>query len=373
MTQLPAAANVSPSEVCTPSPSPSLRSAVKSESQNAAQAPEAPSPFFANTNFQWAWDATSLGTLKDCPRKYELSIIRGLRRKPRPKDETAAPFETHLPFGTLFHEAVEQLEVNRAQGYEFESGLRDLVRRILVDSISLPEYKTKSRETLIRSIIEYADAKRSDPIQAWKLKDGEAAAELSFQCELGPRLDEDNKIAPTIVWCGHIDRIVSLGGTPYVLDTKTTGMSIRTEKGAANYFSQFSPDNQFLGYAWAASVVYGVPVRGVIVDAVQVAKTFTAVERAIMQATPQQVAEWKSSVPVWVRQADSFAAAGFWPMNERSCHKFGGCQFREICRRDPSVREGFIAADFEVKLWNPLVARRTGELEPEADESEDTE
>ena len=52
---------------------------------------------------------------------------------------------------------------------------------------------------------------------------------------------------------------------------------------------------------------------------------------------------------------------GYWPMNDTACDKFGGCRFRGICSKSPSVRERFLSTDY-VKLpkedrWNPLRSR----------------
>ena len=48
--------------------------------------------------FQIAWDSTSLGALKTCARKYELSIVRGFRGR---------DLSVHLRYGLLYHRALE--------------------------------------------------------------------------------------------------------------------------------------------------------------------------------------------------------------------------------------------------------------------------
>ena len=47
---------------------------------------------------QIAWDSTSLGTLKECPRKYQYSIMLG--KQPR-------EISVHLTFGLYYHAALE--------------------------------------------------------------------------------------------------------------------------------------------------------------------------------------------------------------------------------------------------------------------------
>jgi len=59
--------------------------------------------------------------------------------------------------------------------------------------------------------------------------------------------------------------------------------------------------------------------------------------------------EWLRDTKVWLRQAEAFAQEGHWPQNDKSCTKYGGCVFRNICNKDPSVRQNFLESDFEKK------------------------
>jgi hypothetical protein len=45
-------------------------------------------------------------------------------------------------------------------------------------------------------------------------------------------------------------------------------------------------------------------------------------------------------------------------MNDTACDKYGGCEFREVCSKSPSVRDKFLKADFkQEEPWNPLIPR----------------
>lgn len=39
------------------------------------------SPFLPGTKIQYAWDSTSIGYLKTCPRLYQYTIIEGWQSK----------------------------------------------------------------------------------------------------------------------------------------------------------------------------------------------------------------------------------------------------------------------------------------------------
>jgi ATP-dependent exoDNAse (exonuclease V) beta subunit len=80
---------------------------------------------------------------------------------------------------------------------------------------------------------------------------------------------------------GHLDRLVRYGGDYYVQDQKTTGSSI-----GPWYFKRYNPDNQMSLYTAAGAVVFNTPVKGVMVDAAQVAMGFTRFERGFSPSVP---------------------------------------------------------------------------------------
>src|SRR5262245_10715921 len=117
------------------------------------------SPFLNGTTLQWAWDSTSLGWFKECPRKYYYAMIVGWR----PKAETV-----NLKFGQLYHTGLEHYDKARALGMSHEEALIDSVQLLLTltwergrpDKVDGPwesDHNTKTRETLIRSIVWYID------------------------------------------------------------------------------------------------------------------------------------------------------------------------------------------------------------------------
>ncbi len=138
---------------------------------------------------------------------------------------------------------------------------------------------------------------------------------------------------------------------------------------------------QMTGYTWAAREAYGFPVRGVIVDAMQVAKTKTEFARSIIHRTPAQIDEWRVGVSYWIRLAATSGMvatrspegpdqATAFPMNQRHCHsRYGACTFAGICGRDPAVREAFIETEFNTEPWNPLAPRQSGTLANESEEA----
>jgi hypothetical protein len=107
----------------------------------------------------------------------------------------------------------------------------------------------------------------------------------------------------------------------------------------------------------AAKVIYQTPVKGVIIDAVQIAVGFSRFSRGFTYRTDAQINEWLYDTRRWFALAESYAIENYWPMNDKSCHKYGGCPFRKVCSKSPEVRDKFLASDFTIQPWNPLVPR----------------
>jgi len=158
--------------------------------------------------------------------------------------------------------------------------------------------------------------------------------------------------AQPYVLSGHLDRLVNFNDGTYVMDRKTSSTTI-----GSYYFDQYNPDNQMSLYTLAAKVIYQTPVKGIIIDAAQIAVGFTRFSRGFTFRTDAQINEWLDDTKHWFSIAESFAEADFWPMNDKSCSIYGGCAFRKVCSKSPEVRQKFLETDFTKKEWNPLVAR----------------
>lgn len=302
----------------------------------------ATSPFIEGTSIQWAWDSTSLGWFKECPRKYYYSMVLGYRSKGE---------SVHLRFGIEYHHALELYDKLRAQGAEHEQALREALREVLQRTWPWDfDHPTKTRENLVRTVLWYLEQFADDPAKTVILANGQPAVELSFRFDI-PYISSVDTNRPYML-CGHLDRVVEFQSLTFVMDRKTASSTL-----ASNYFDQYEPDNQMTLYTYASKVVYNTPVRGVIIDAAQVAVGFSRFSRGFSYRTPAQLDEWMDGLTDWFALAENYALSERWPMNDKSCHKFGGCVFRKVCSKDPGVRQITLDSDFEVNRWNPLETR----------------
>lgn len=324
------------------------------------------SPYLPNTKIQYAWDSTSLGYLKTCPRLYELIMIEGWS----PKDDSI-----HLRFGIEYHKALEEYDAYKLSGEVHEEALASTVRELLhrvrnwdVDTSHRPG-NYKNCTSVVQLVIDYLDHYKDDPAHTVIREDGTPATELSFRFELdwGPKdgidyVDEDGTVVyftspQPYLLCGHLDRVVNFNDSIFVMDHKTTTSTI-----SSYFFEQWSPNNQMTLYTIAGQVILNATIKGVILDAAGVLiEKPNDFKRGFTFRTPDQLAEWLVDLKYWLTMAEGYATMEYWPMNDTSCDKFGGCKFRGICSKDPSVRDRFLEADFvklpEEERWNPIKPR----------------
>lgn len=315
---------------------------------------------------QFVWSATTIKMAETCLRKYKYEMIEGWHGRTS---------SAHLIFGGVYAGAIEGYYKALAQGaskheatrksvrfalqstweYEYEErsedeGVPGLAstksgRRAIPDSGKpwTSDHNIKNRENLIRSIVWYLDNFSDDPAAPVTLQSGVPAVELNVT------LPVDNGI----VLSAHLDRLAEYADNLYVMDQKTTGTTI-----SQRYFEQYSPDTQMSLYTFLGKASFGVPVRGVIIDAAQIAVGFTRFERGMTMRTEGQLNEWYDGAMDTILRAQTATRDNYFPMNPSACGNYGGCPFRGVCSRDPGVRKNFLAGDFTLGGgYDPLERR----------------
>jgi hypothetical protein len=300
-----------------------------------------------NPRHQIAWDSTSLGSLKRCPRYYQYNIIEGY---------SSSAESPHLRFGTEYNNALVTYHKAKALGHNHElatlSALRYLLTQTWDTALNRPwtsDEPTKNRETLVRSVLWYLDKFADDSMETDLLTNGEPAVELSFRINTEV---ESQITGEHYVLCGYLDRKVNFNGGQWITDFKST-------KGALDerYFAQYSPNNQVSQYAFAGAIISNVPISGIIIDAVQVGVTFSRFQRATIPRPQAILEEWFHDSMIYIRQNETFVANNYWPQNDTACSQYSGCQFRPICAASPGLRQKHLDALFHRRIWDPLVIR----------------
>lgn len=296
-------------------------------------------PAFDADGLQFAWNSTSIGLAEQCLRKYELKNIQGWNPKSN---------NMHLRFGGHYASALEHYFKWTSEGMSNEDALISVVEEALVETWDhelddegnrIPGTgeawdtgdSIKNRFNLIRTIVWYFEHFANDPAPVLQTASG-PAVERSFAFEVDDGL----------LFSGHLDRVVEYQGNPYVMDQKTTKYTI-----TPRYFEQFKPNTQMSMYTFAGKMVFDTPVKGVIIDGAQIAVGFTRFERGFTHRTEDELNEWYDSAMYYIQEARKATRNGFFPMNSSACDKYGGCEFRHICNRSPSIRDQFLKGDFE--------------------------
>jgi len=297
-------------------------------------------------SLQLAWDSTSLNALKTCPRLYQYTIVEGYA--PRMQS-------VHLQFGVWMHEGKEHYDRALACGAEHDDAVLQSIRYIMANTWDkernrpwISDDPNKNRATLVRTLIWYFEHYKDDSITTVKFADGSPAVELSFSFDTSYK----SSAGETFLLCGHIDRLGQMNDKTFPCDVKTTKYTLDDK-----FFAGFAPHNQFTLYSLAARTVYNLPTYGLVVDGCQIAVTFSRFERRTSPRDEAQLNEWYADLGHWLQVAEGYATAGWWPMNEASCGNYGGCPFRRVCSKPPSIRRQWLQSDFVHRVWDPLQVR----------------
>lgn len=295
----------------------------------------------ANPLMQLIWDATSLGTFRECPRKYYLQVIRGYTTK------RAA---LALDFGIALHEGLELFYRNKAKGMDQAENeaavIKALLRHPLRQNIDKYEDQTRNSRTLVFAVWDYMQHYKSEPCQTMIFSDGTVGVELHFQMETDIITGAGEKIS----LAGHIDRLTKQDLGIFIQDHKSTSMPL-----TQRYFDQYKPDTQMTLYTIAGQVVFATPIRGVMIDAIDLKKG--EFSRQISLRSQEFCEEWLAELESWIKVAEFYATRGIFPANDKSCHKYSGCPFKNYCTAPYALREQILQEDFVKRVWDPSQPR----------------
>lgn len=304
---------------------------------------------FLSSGEQNVWNASSLKNWEACPRLYYYNAIEGW---------TSGHQSVHLTFGShyawalmrywqLRHEGKDRAEArlevvgnlleatwerthHYAEGYCLDCGEPEGYPAECSGRPWTPvEDGPKDRFTLIRTFVWYLDEFRED-LPLFQTADG-PAVERQFRVAV----DGDN------FFVGTLDRVVIYGDTPWVMDQKTTKTTL-----SPSYFRKYHLDTQMSMYTWAGQAILSAPVQGVIIDAAQIAVTFSRFDRGITMRTHSQLEEWYDETMQHIEDARRAVREQRFPRNFSSCSMYGGCAFREVCEASPEVRKNILAKKF---------------------------
>lgn len=364
------------------------------------------------TTLQWVYDSVSLRLLQSCLRKYYWSINAGWSEKER---------SPALSWGIAFHTCIETLHKCLAHGLEYEVATLRVARLAALLGEQIVSLDTsRSKETLVRSVVWYCDEYKNDPVQTAMLPNGKPAVELSFMIPVfdlevaptdelpaleieevikyfgaevtsakvktalsqgrklfGKLISNSNTTIPpswlesfysiTIYFSGHLDRVVHFGDEVFVLDYKSSKYPLDL-----TWVQGFDRSTQFFGYYTAAHIlssqpntVFPTPPAGILVDGIQIGVNFTRFARFPLRYSTAVANEFLENFEALVRtKAEPAARLGYYPSeSESACHHYrradgtGGCEFLPVCNASPADRARQLKQRFRVSIWDCSVTR----------------
>lgn len=304
-------------------------------------------------------DNTALADYMACPRKYFYGMVLNRRRS----GATAPP----LAFGTSWHAALEA---------HYKTGGNEAAVQLAILNSWQQHDRPDDHRTVERVLSCYHQY-----LDHW----GDHATDTSRNGRtVGFPENPMVEIPVEIAWpggahpyTGKIDRIIEINGLYYVEDHKTTSQL------GAQYFQQYDPNNQMMGYAWLAQKLTGLRIAGVRINALGVLKTQTKLAREIVSYSKERLEEWGRNYNAWVyRLEDSYkimdpevyglgapkepgdpdysmteeeAMLVAWPHNFMACSaKYGMCQYASLCSFQPARRGYVLETEFQQKEWDPM-------------------
>ncbi|HSE45496.1 MAG TPA: PD-(D/E)XK nuclease family protein [Gemmatimonadales bacterium] len=286
---------------------------------------------------QVKWNSHSIADAQKCLRYYDWSNRQGWHWPGG---------NVHFSFGGHYAKAHQRYYLYRAAGMSRIEAVNEVVHQALIDTWEheldakgnrIPGtgkpvdwgHHLKDRGTLIRTIVWYYEQFKDDlPILEIG---GQPAVEVKFELDL----DDGN------VLVGTLDRVIDYSGSTFIMDQKTTGSTLTPK-----FFDQWKPNTQMSAYTFAGQAVFHQPVKGVLIDAVQIAVGFSRFERGPTYRTQSELDEWYDTAMHHIERAQRATRYNYFPPTETSCDLFGGCIFRSVCSQSPEVRENFLRSKF---------------------------
>lgn len=315
-----------------------------------------PNGSFSTINpwLQLAWDSTSINALCLCPRYYLYNIIMGYH--------LTGEMSVDLKFGILIHSSAELYDRATASGATHEeatlSAFKSIINETWDDELKRPwtsDEPTKTRNTLLRTIVWYLDRYKDDNLKTHILPSGKPAVELPFRFGLdnlildGFRSPNDEEY----LLCGYLDKVVSWNEELWIRDLKTTKFELDEL-----YFRQFTPNNQISLYSIAGSVVLHQNVDGVIIDGIQVQVNGSKFLRKQIPRSASTLEQWLQDFFYRVKEAELYAEKQYYPMNPRSCGwGRNKCQYWSVCSSEPEAAFDLLENYYSRRVWNPLEPR----------------
>lgn len=272
------------------------------------------------------YDSSSLQAFKDCPERYRLAYVLGLKKR------TEGVENIDLNFGKAIHSGLEAHYTGKDEREAFTKEFGTIVA---------PDEKVKTLENGLLLIDAY--------IKHYEQED------KAFEVL---EVEQPDKVVLTdgIEFIVKRDMVIKQQGCIYVLEHKTTKKAFSWD-----YWSRFEPNAQVSAQAYSCAKKYG-ECSGVIINAIKCgfreraykgepAGFHCAFQRQIFNRNQAQLEDWKQKTEDWISRIEDKIECDCkygWLKNEGQCVY---CQFKEICT---SLQDECVVEQLYEKAENPF-------------------
>lgn len=276
-----------------------------------------------------AVDNTAMSAYMHCPRDFKYTILDGWRAKER---------KQALAFGSIWHLLLE--------AHYKSGGDMNAVNMAFID-----------HENIVPNLGDYRNANRAlTDYKAYRKKwNIEKDVRETVGFPNNPMVELSTAVMSDTInheYAGKIDRVIEQEGLGYIEDHKTTS------RLDSNYFSQFENSNQMMGYVWLGNkIVPDLKIVGVRINVSHVLTNKTEFHRHIVTYSPTRLAEWEQNAGLWMRRIEQSIQTGIFPAHfgDNGCKTvYGKCQFFDVCKSSPSIRQAALEQHFVIDPWDPL-------------------
>jgi hypothetical protein len=329
------------------------------------------------------YDNTRISTYRDCPRKYFLR--HGL-------DLVREGDRVELIFGSAWHESMNTIWTQLSSGVPHATVVKEAWKAFVHFWLEkgLPEPNSDNYQNIVDKYPIKNPYVALEMLDAYATQRGPfikgctaVEAEKPFAVPLGmtvrvPKINiEDGTIShreEEVFYIGRLDKVISHREQGrLIVEHKTTGWYAKDSGFRSDYIESFSPNSQVDGYLFAGNSLYDPGPREIWVDAALTHKTvhdkfkFIPINRQFAQLD-----NWLAETKEWVRRIvldteryeadDGKQAMVAFPKNTGSCHTYGGCTYRDVCKYMPDPRTIGIPSGFRVERWEPFDLLKIGEI-----------
>jgi hypothetical protein len=300
---------------------------------------------------------SSLDIIQDCMRKSYFKLHRKLFKT------TEHPA---LTVGKGVHKALEvwhsaATNQRKASTFETDSIISELlltnnyaieyldpraraIQKFLQETDSLKNNLTleaRDRSNVVDILNAYFDYYLGDEFEVYHDESG-PFVERDFEIEV-PLTNLKSTMVKQIFLHGRIDCVMrnTKTGELFVFDHKTTSSL------GKDFLNRIKPNFQYTGYFWAARDHFKLPVKGFVVNGIQVAKTKKDFKRQPTVISDEEIRELHSALFAGSIRYVASLESGLWPMSTpNACSMWGSCEFKNLCEVGADSREFLIQSEY---------------------------